>query len=130
MKHEHAELLQAIIDKKTIQQLTGDGLYVNVKEADALYALAYYSQYSGAHLRVKPSTVLVAGIEVPTPRTTPPEFNTYYWLVSAGDEGGVCQYTWDGGPTDQRILAAGMCWNTQADATIAAAAITKLFTGG
>jgi hypothetical protein len=129
MKHEYAHILQAVIDGKTVQHCTTQGLYIDLQPEEALYAVAYYTEAGKQSMRVKPGTITVGDVEVPVPRTTPPEKRERYWTLDGGSESGVGVYEWDGDYTDRNLFEAGQCWNTKEEALVAAKAIAKLLKG-
>ena len=64
MKHPYAEILQAVIDCKEVQDTTGDGSYVTVKPEHVLRVL---SRGGGRFLRIKPATITINGVECEAP---------------------------------------------------------------
>lgn len=64
MKHPYADILQAVIDCKEVQDTTGDGSYVTVKPEHVLRVI---SRGGGRFLRIKPATITINGADCEAP---------------------------------------------------------------
>lgn len=59
-------------------------------------------------LRIKPSTILVNGVEVPEPVREPLTNGRQYFLADATEPSRVFRYVWSGSEDDNKWLDAGL----------------------
>ena len=83
----------------------------------------------GNHIRRKPHTITINGIEVPEPIREAPEMNTPYYLTDASDRHLVIDTSWEGSPIEHSWLNRGLCHLTE-DAAKAHARALILASGG
>lgn len=83
----------------------------------------------GANWRIKPSTIMIAGIEVPEPLRVAPEKDTTYFVADPASDDLFYAETWDCDSIDIRYLRRGQCHATE-DAAIAHAKALVVVSGG
>jgi len=131
MKHPFAHILQAVIDMKTIQECWAGTSWVDIPADDVLNTITRLSNkpanLGSKHLRVKPDTIKIGKYDVVRPMSYTPAKGTAYCYVYGGE---AIKTAWDGFASEQKLLAAGMCWLEREDAELAAKALTELLTGG
>lgn len=121
--HPKADLLRAIADGRQMQIKRPS----EWRDCDASTALAGLASVAPHHIRIKPNTVTINGIECPAPMTEAPEYGDIYWVpYFDGDLEGV---EWCGFTLDVSRLEAGLCFATEADAKAVAEAMLKPLRG-
>jgi hypothetical protein len=110
MEHPHAELLRAIADGK---QMQSDGADCTARDA-----LLMIADFCADRIRIKPETVTINGIEVPSPVREPLKDGEQYWFVASELATPVSASEWSGDSFDGRMLERGLMHRTR-DAALA-----------
>lgn len=123
MKHEHADIFQAIANNVNVKlQRTNVGA-LNWETIDINHALSMISNGLGNFIRIAPITYYMAGKEVPFGMSVEPPIDTVYWVVDLFSIDLVVRYIWAGSSGELRYLKRGICHLTRADCLVQAEAI-------
>jgi hypothetical protein len=120
-KHKHSEILHAYADGKTIQMRS-------IKEYDdnewwEPSDILEFINDDQHEFRVKPSIIIINGIEVPEPlRDAPPKGTLYFVPDSKDPKGLFFPSWWDGSEDDFARLEAGVVHLSKENASIHAEA--------
>ena len=117
--HPHADLLRAIADGRQMQIKRPS----EWRDCDASTALAGLASVAPHHIRIKPDTVTINGIECPAPMRVEPEMGSWYYAPTPTNEAKFTLWAWSNDATDQRFFAEGLCFATAADAAAVAKAM-------
>lgn len=124
--HPQAHLLRAIADGKQMQIKRPS----EWRNCDASTALAGLASVAPHHIRIKPETVLINGIECPAPMRVEPEQGSLYYAPTPTREVKFTPWGWSNDASDQRFFAEGLCFATAEDAAAAARAMIAPLKGG
>ena len=107
---DYAHVLHAIADGKVIQRYFGNEVvWPTVSSTRLLKLIDAGKAGDPAEYRVKPSTIVVNGIEVPEPLRVAPANGTAYWLTQVTsielDQFELC---WDGTECEMTWLRRGL----------------------
>lgn len=108
--HPYAEILRAIAEGKLIQFYSRAKSWSDVTHGSALKIIADYVEYSEIQFRIKPETILINGIEVPKPCSSPPAPETIYYIPYFEAEQIDYRFTslsWDNDSYDLHMLKLG-----------------------
>lgn len=117
--HPHADLLRAIADGRQMQIKRPS----EWRDCDASTALAGLASVAPHHIRIKPDTVIVNGVECPAPMTEAPEGS--YWIPIIDSDSASDEFWWRADHSDLLWLERGLCFATEADAQAVAEAMLK-----
>ena len=107
---DFAHVLHAIADGKVIQRYFGNEVvWPTVSSTRLLESIAAGKAGDPAEYRVKPSTIVVNGIEVPEPQRVAPADGTAYWLANVTSiEFDQFELCWDGVESEMTWLQRGL----------------------
>ena len=126
MKHEYAEILQAIMVDKNVKlqrTFTNSSRWENIDADSALYLI---SDGLGNCVRITPNTVCIGGMDVPIPMKVAPPYGTDYWVVNLFCLNLNHLNYWHNDPTDLFYLKRGICHLNETNCRIHAEALIKL----
>ena len=132
MKHEYAEILQAIAEDKDvrIELRYGDVSPWQITKPD--YILYVIGQNLGIEIRLVPKTIKtikIGNMDVPEPMRVAPAVGTKYWYVDIEDDELTSSDFWDNAKQDNQLLKLGICHLTEAAAREHAEALIKVSGG-
>lgn len=116
--HPKADLLRAIADGRQMQIKRPS----EWRDCDASTALAGLASVAPHHIRIKPDTVTINGIECPAPMVDAPEKRTICWAPTI-DRMEQAGWVWHGTVDETLWLESGLCFVTKADAKAVAEAM-------
>ena len=127
MKHEYADILQAIAEDTNVklQEFSGNA-WEPISPEDALKVIA-----AGfcPPMRLAPKTIRIGDMDVPEPMRVAPAVGTTYWLVHFYCQELSLLRFWQNDTADNRFLKFGLCHLTEAACRTNAEAIIKVSGG-
>lgn len=81
----------------------------------------------GDEVRIKPTTICINHIEVPSPLTSTPQLNSWVYLVDFRKIGGVATILWIGSPFQTMSLQRGLMHKNEQAARLHYEALVSFF---
>ena len=105
----YSEILHTIADGKDIQFKQSNGDFVNIDKRRVLYTISQDDWESPKYeFRVKPSTIIINGIEVPYPETKALHHEPMFYIPNLAQPDNPQNLRWFGDDDDFKWLAAGL----------------------
>ena len=125
MKHEYADILEAIAANKNVKLQRTYASGVLWENIDVTAAFNIILHGCADRIRITPETIRIGDMDVPMPMQVVPAEGTKYWAVSVADKEMSFPSTWTSHSLDFLRLKRNICHLTLANCLIHAKAVVK-----